>query len=717
MKAFYLFFCFFPALLTAQTMIQGQVTDPSGEAIIGANVYLQDTYDGASSDLDGHFSFSSEERGAQTLVVSYLGFETYQDSLTCNTTPLNLTIQLQPVANELTEVVISAGAFEASDERKGVVLNALDIVTTAGATGDTYGALNTLPGTQTVGEEGRLFVRGGAASETRTFIDGLLVQSPYNSSVPNIPARGRFSPFLFKGTMFSTGGYSAEYGQALSSALILNTQDLATESLTSISLMSVGASVARAERWDNSSLSVSGGYTNLAPYTALVKQNIDWLKPVQSFDGQVIYRKKTSETGIFKANLSSNRSWFSLRYPDANDIEQLNDLSLTNDNYYANLSYRELLNDKTTLFSGIAYSLDRDRISELFNVRTDEQSLQAKTTLSYHASDAVRLKTGVEYLFGQFDQRFQDRDEQVFETDLPEHYAAAFAEADIYLTKGLVARVGARGEYSKQVDNWNAAPRLSMAYKTGENAQVSFAYGQFYQNPEKDLLRYDNDLGFERADHYMANYQWINNNYIFRVEAYEKRYHNLVNYTNGKAWEASNSGNGHARGIDVFFRDRKSIKNGDYWVSYSFLDTEREYRDFPEASTPGFASKHNLSLVYKHWMPQLNMLIGGTYSFASGRPYDNPNSPAFNAERTKAFNDLSLNVSYLRNIMGNFTIFHFSVTNVLGFENTFGQRFSALPNDNGVFSSTAIEPPAKRFFFVGMFMSIGKKYDRTNPEN
>ena len=53
---------------------------------------------------------------------------------------------------------LSAGAFEASDERKAVVLRPLDIVTTAGATADIAGALNTLPGTQAVGEEGKLLL-------------------------------------------------------------------------------------------------------------------------------------------------------------------------------------------------------------------------------------------------------------------------------------------------------------------------------------------------------------------------------------------------------------------------------------------------------------------------------------------------------------------------------------------------------------------------------
>jgi hypothetical protein len=59
------------------------------------------------------------------------------------------------------------------------------------------------------------FVRGGEANETQTFVDGIRVAQPYNATIGNVPTRGRFS-FLFSGIAFSTGGYSAEYGEALS---------------------------------------------------------------------------------------------------------------------------------------------------------------------------------------------------------------------------------------------------------------------------------------------------------------------------------------------------------------------------------------------------------------------------------------------------------------------------------------------------------------------
>src|SRR5690606_19575692 len=119
-------------------------------------------------------------------------------------------------------------------------LKPLDIVTTAGSAGNIVAALQTLPGTQTVGEDGRLFVRGGEANETQTYVDGIRVAQPYGATTNNLPTRGRFSPFLFKGITFSTGGYSAEFGEALSSVLLLNTIEEPEQEQTDIALMTVG---------------------------------------------------------------------------------------------------------------------------------------------------------------------------------------------------------------------------------------------------------------------------------------------------------------------------------------------------------------------------------------------------------------------------------------------------------------------------------------------
>lgn len=701
------------SLLNAQTNISGTVKDQDGTPIVGGNVYLKNTYDGTSTEVDGSYAFETFEIDSAVLVISYLGYQTYEHAIILEGSDVKLDVNLKSETNALEMVVISAGAFEASDKKKAVVLRPLDIVTTAGATADIFGAINTLPGTQKVGEEGRLFVRGGAAYESRTFIDGMLVQSPYGSSVPDLPARGRFSPFLFKGTTFSTGGYSAEYGQALSAALILETQDLAPETVTGISLMSVGAGLSHTQRWDKSSISVAVDHTNLAPYVGLVDQNIEWDRPFQSWSGQLIYRHKTSETGILKFQGNGSFSDFAMMYPDFNNVEQLLPLALNNENYFGNVSFQEVLGEKWTLFTGLSYAFDQEDITQNFEVKKQEQTFQAKSTLSFQWNESLKLKFGSEWWHQAWVEEFR-QDETDFYTFLNENYAAAFVEADAYLSEKLVTRVGLRTEYSALLDKVNWAPRLSVAYKTGKYNQVAMAYGRFYQNPEQSLLRYNRSVDFETSEHWMLNFQHIQDGRTFRIEGYYKSYDQLVNYDTATPWLSDNSGNGYAKGIDIFFRDRKSIKNGDYWLSYSYLDTERLYRDFPERSTPGFASNHNMSAVYKHWVPSWNLQLGATYSFSSPRPFNDPNTDGFNAEKTIPYHDLSINASYLTNLFGQFTIIHAAVSNVLGIKQEFGRRFSEQPGGNGQFTSIAIQPPAKRFFFVGMFISIGQKFKLDN---
>ena len=104
---------------------------------------------------------------------------------------MTINVELKELFNELNAVVITAGAFEASDEKKNTILKPLDIVTTAGADGDIYGALETLPGASKVGNDDGLYVRGGSDYETKTVIDGMTVNNPYYSTLPDIPSRGR----------------------------------------------------------------------------------------------------------------------------------------------------------------------------------------------------------------------------------------------------------------------------------------------------------------------------------------------------------------------------------------------------------------------------------------------------------------------------------------------------------------------------------------------
>ncbi len=707
----WLLFLLFPAFQSnAQTLLQGRVTDTRGEALPGANVFLPGTYDGTTTDGTGRFSFTTTATGERNLLVLFLGCDTFRQTLNLDSKNMpELTIRLAESRGELQEVVVTAGNFEAgSDRKRATILSSLDIALAASASADIAGAIAMLPGVTRNGESGQILVRGGAAYETRTFMDGLLVQNPYSNTVDNLPARNRFSPFLFKGTVFSTGGYSAEYGQAMSSALILNTEDLAPKTATGITLLSVGAGLAHTHRWERSSVSVAGAYNNLSPYLALVPQEIDWLKAPASGVGEFTYRRQTSEQGgMLKVYANVNRSDMQMMFPDDEQAETFHPLRLTADNVYANISYRDMVDENWLLFAGAAYSFNNALTDADFENEVGQQSLQARFSLARPLGASWRLKWGGEFLRGRYHNRYAD---STFAVNgiLDENYGAVFAETDVFLTQKLVGRFGVRSEYSAMLDRTNMAPRVSMAYVLGKNEQVSMAFGKFYQTPEYEQLLYASDVGFENATHLMVNYQRMQNGYVFRVEAYRKWYDELLK--NG----AGNAGSGYAQGVDVFWRDNKTIRRGDYWVSYSYLDTRRDWRDFPQSAVPDFAMKHSFSVAYKQFFPKTNLAFSASYAFNSGRPYDNPNLPSdrFNTSLTPAYHDISATLTYLTNLWGHFTVVYLSVTNLPGFRQVFGYEYPSQPGPDGFYQAAPVTPPAKRFGVLAVIVSIGEKYDK-----
>jgi outer membrane cobalamin receptor len=700
-----LFIITLPAL--AQTKLTGRVTDRRGDGIPLANVILAGTYDGATTDNEGWFSFETFETGTQKLIVKFVGYKDFEQAVVLAGQPLVVHAALEETINELDAVEITAGSFMASDASRRTVLKAIDIATTAGATADIAGALNTLPGTQKVGESGRLFVRGGDGNETKTFIDGMLVLDAYGPAAPNTPSRGRFLPFMFKGTSFSTGGYSAEYGQALSSALVLDSRDKAEMTRTDIGLLSVGGDVAHTQAWETGSVAGKLQYTNIRPYFGLINQEIDWRTPPASWEGVGAFRHEVGKTGMVKVYGNMSRTDFSLHEHDIDNPASRVAYALKNDYRYINGFYKDVLSERWTVRGGAAYTyLQNDSHAGTTATLETEKGIHAKTVFEGSLTDKIELKTGVEVLQRNYSQDIRTEDMVADIRAFDETCMGVFAEADIYTSNRFVTRAGARGEYNTLTGNASVDPRVSMAYKTGKVGQVSLAYGIFRQTANNTWVRLNADLEAEKAEHYILNYQRVTGGRTFRVETYYKRYRDLVKYTSTPSpTQLNNTGRGNAQGVELFWRDNETVRGVDYWVSYSFLHTRRNYLNYPKSAMPAFASRHNASLVVKYFIEPLKSQVGTTYSYTSGRPYNNPNKTSFNSERTPYYSDLSLNWSYLPKP---YLIVYFSCTNVLGRENIFGYTYSDTPTGEGVYNSRPIRQAAPRFLFVGIFLTLSK---------
>ena len=721
-------FSFYVVVALAQIKISGTVKNNKGMPIPGASITIKGSYDGATTDSTGVFSFISNEKGEQLLLITSIGYKNYEQSIAIENTAITIEVSLKEKLDELKAVMVTAGTFMASDKKRAAtVLSSLDVVTVGGANADITSAVKTLPGAQQVGEQEGLFVRGGAGYETKQFIDGTMVNNPFFASVPNIASRGRFSPFLFKGTVFSTGGYSALYGQALSSALILESIDLPEQSQASASITTVflGGGYQHLAKDKKSSWGANYGYVNLLPYFKVVKQTPDYFKVPEFHDGDFNYRVKTKNGGIFKYYTTFGTSNLGLRRPDLDSIGFKDAFSLKNLNWYNNFSYRENLGGGWKMQLGAGYSTNLDEFSNQlqdqnnqpktfpsapwmngknFEIDSRQDLSQVRAVFEKKITGISYLRSGAEYMYAYNKSTYNGNT-----IILKDHYQALFTEADLYISNDLAAKAGVRFEHSSVINKYNIAPRLSMAYKAGKDAQVSVAYGLFYQKPENTQLFQTTNLGYTKAAHYIANYQKMNKDYTFRIEGFYKEYSDLVKTSPS----VNNNGTGYAKGIEIFWRDKKTFNGLDYWVSYSYLDTKRDYLNYPTSLQPNFATPHTANLVTKKFVTKWKTGFNFTYTYATGRPYynfqyQNGINKYIIADqgKTQDFHNLGFSLNYLPNLgkkdAKSFIVLVASVTNVLNFNQVYGYSYSY----NGM-RKEAINPPARQFFFIGCFLSWG----------
>jgi CarboxypepD_reg-like domain len=720
----------------SQVVIMGKVKDNKGKPIPGASVSIKDSYDGGIVDSLGNFKFTTTEKEEHTILISNIGYKSFEQTVTIGTTTITLDVTLKEELSELKAVTVISGSFAAGDtKRAATVLNSIDVATVGGGNADITAAVKTLPGAQQIGEQEGLFVRGGTGAETKQFIDGTLVNNPYYTSIPDLATRGRFSPFLFKGTVFSAGGYSALYGEALSSALILESIDLPEQSAAnfSISPIILGGGFQNLAKNKKSSWGIDYNYVNLIAYFNIVKQTPDYFNMPVFHSGDANFRFKTKSGGMVKYYTTFSHSKLGLRRPDIDSSGLKDAFGLTNLNWYNNLSWRENLGKGWKMNLGFSYSTNTDDISQQlqnqnnqqqfpnqpwtynknFTVKNIQQLSQIKEVLEKRLFGISTIRFGGEYMYGVNKGTYNG-----VKSNLIENFQSVFAESDIYVTNNLAAKIGGRFEHSSIINKSNLAPRISLAYRVGIGAQLSAAYGIFYQKPEYTQLFYSTSLGYTKATHYILTYQKSTNDRIFRTEVFYKKYNDLVKAIPVNSYYSNydNDGTGYAKGIEFFWRDKKSIKNFDYWISYSYLDTKRDYLNYPEEIRPDFAAKHTVSLVTKRFFMDIKTGFNFTYSFATGRPYynfvlDNSNKYIIADQgKTKSYHTLGFSMNYVPSVGKTnpkvFWVLVASVTNVLGYDPVYGYNYSY----NGL-NKEPIGPPAKRFYFIGAFFSWG--VDRT----
>lgn len=601
----------------------------------------------------------------------------------------------------LQEVLVKGRKTPAANSRWSD-MRPVELVTTGGANGDLYKALQTLPGTQLQGETGQLLVRGGSSHETQTYIDGMHVLNPYTSTGINSPSRSRYSTFMFSGVNLASGGASQEYGDALSAVLPLDTKDRSNINKVGVNASVVGVGGGGTRAFDKGSLSVDLNYQNLSLYDKIYSGRKEFKKPYRLYSGATQFRYSPSDATIFKIYAQYDRTDFSTY-----EGTERRPFGLGEDNVYVNATLRHRTSEGWNWFAGAAYSFYEQKIGSAAaagdNWLERQQEVHLKAKVFKRLSPAFRMDLGVESYLRRYENRYllseiDDRNR------MSPTITAGFLSATYYPVEQLKAELSFRTEYTSLNRKLNLSPRLAVNYYWGE-VMLSGIIGRYTQQPENSYLVRRPELDSEVCVQYNLGAQYEHEGRFYKAELYYKDYNRLAmaetNADTGTA-RLTSGGHGHSRGIDLFFHDRALLKNFEYQFAYTYNISKRKYHEYPELTTPQYATRHNAAVVLKYSVPRLHSIIGLTNRFSSGRPYHNPALPGLMNDEVKPYNSLDLGLTFLASRK---VIIHASATNILCRKNEFG-RVDNKP----------ILASSDHFFYVGVFITLGKKaaYDTSN---
>lgn len=696
--------------------LRGVVRGAAGDPVAGANVFLLPSLEGTETDSAGTFLLRTSHQGTMTLVVQRLGFEEVRLSVTV---PANAPIAVMLASRSvvLEPIMAQASTFGNDPSRAGVTITPLEAVTTPGSAGDIFRALQTFPGITPINESAGLFVRGGDVSETKILLDGAVVLSPYRLETPTGSSFATFEPFLLSGVFFSSGGYGARYGDALSGLVALETVGRPVRH-------TFGASASLAALSTTFALALPKGVGVRATAT---RTNTDLLFRMNGREGFDVPPEGTDLSAGVAWSPTSDRhvKFFVLSQRDrvagAEDPDEfLGAFQSDRENHLAVLSGKGVWGAVSPSFALSVSGEDKNEWYRAYGLNRSERYLQGRGEIGWAASGNVTLRLGGEgehrtstfegYVPAGGDDEAPGAPTLSLESRVAGARGGAWLESEWRLADWLGVTAGLRTDRSDLTRTWTWDPRLAAAVRLGGSAALMFAWGQYHQVPAP--LAYDDVLGRPgalpmRAEHLIGALvvgDVGGGGPLFRAEAYQKRYRRLADF--GRGFALGPEGQGTTRGVDLFVQG-----TGPAGVvgrmAYSFLHASRTDPNTGVMARSPYDITHSVVIVAeREWSARWR--LGGTYRISTGKPFTDvvgarpegdrwipEYGPPF-AERLPPFARLDLNASRLYSFWeGNLSAVFFSVNNVLGRRNLSGYRYS----DDYSQRAPALSPFRRTFFF------------------
>lgn len=235
-----------------ETTLFGVVTSEKGIPIEGLSIEYERT--GTISDSEGYYSLVLPTGKELTIVFSHLSYQNQIHKIVLKPKEQKeLNITLVSEVNVITEVELVDDALR-EENITSLDKKNLDIVT--GPTGGVEGLISTLAGVSTKNEMSSQYsVRGGNYDENLVYVNGFEIYRPFLVRSGEQEGLSFINSDMVENISFSSGGFSARYGDKLSSVLDIQYKDPKEwKSHLTLSFMGVSATVEgvnKSKRWSH----------------------------------------------------------------------------------------------------------------------------------------------------------------------------------------------------------------------------------------------------------------------------------------------------------------------------------------------------------------------------------------------------------------------------------------------------------------------------------
>ena len=708
--------------LNAQSgIISGFISDSSSaEALIGANVILQETGQGMATDINGYYIIQDITPGNYVLIVSYVGFKLKKEKLKiADGQSIKLDISLSEDVVELTQIEVTAEQIQRKSNIQPSKINLSPRMMKAApalAEPDLFRTIQALPGVLTTSEFSTgLVIRGGNTDQNLILLDGVTVYNPSHLG-------GIFSNFIVDGVKEAElikGAYNAEYGGRLSAVLNIISREgnqKKFEGKANLSLLSAQATI------EGPFYKGAWVFSGRRTYFDKIFQNVPTIPPYYFYDIQShIYTDLTSKDRL------------SLSFYNGVDDLLFDTFGLTGrwGNRTVSAQYRRVFSEKlignflyanSLFFTEFGLGGSNGLVSDN---QIDDATVAAN--FSWFKSSESTLKFGAQIKNLGFLYTNSFNDSLQFEINTKPKEFANYMKLKYSASKRLILEPGLRiNLYDVYSDSIFPDLRFGMKYLLNDNRYLNFSVGNYHQfiatfqddyNPNilDQWIAVDNSVSPAKSSQIVLGYEeYIKDLYKIQVEGYYKDIKNLFTFEESRATtdeaisdsvlsDIVTPSDGYAYGLELFAQKMSGRLSG--WLAYTFsvsrksmnsifYEEEEEYYNSWDR-THSFSALGNYIFNNKwdmNW--KLSLQSGQAYTPIIG--YYNqilPEGPdevyrtipgTRNSARYSPYSRLDLGIVYHTKLFGSKMDIYAQVINVLNRKNIFRKSYNVGSIYNGL---------------------------------